>query len=554
MIARALIGLLLVLFAVQAGMAAREDSVTVDEFVHLPIGLYMVRQRDFTPDPINPPLSRMLPALAVAPSPDVVAPSFNVNHWGMGLEFMDRNFDSYQTIFVRARCVVIVMSILLGALVCRFAFALYGQAASVIALLLFVFSPSFLAHGHLVTTDVAGALGFTATVYSLWRYLDSRSVLRAAVLGLAFGVALLLKLSSLLLAAVILLCAAIDVLRAEGQPRLRLAFRLMLGLCVACVAATLVIDLGYGFEGVGRSLQEVDLRSGGAVAALDARYPWLRIPLPAPFLTGLDLAMTGRDSLRTPYYLAGTFSETGWWYYHLVAFALKTPLPILLASIFVLASLPFRRDRRRNEHCLLVAALAVFVVNGVFNPLNIGVRHVLAAEPLLLVLISPLFAAPIARFLSGPPSFAVAARAAASVLALAWLIAGTLRVSPRYLQYFNEAAGGPANGHAWLTDSNLDWGQDLIRLSRYMEEKHLPSIALAYMGTVHPWVYGIHFTPLTRDSHGPAAISASTLTGSTYAIWSEPGRHAGPSEGEYVWLRGMRPVARVGSMFIFDLP
>ncbi len=379
-------------------------------------------------------------------------------------------------------------------------------------------------------------------------------MLKAVTLGLAFAVALLLKLSCLLLVGVILLCAAIDVLRAGGQPRLRLVARLAFGLSAACITAMLVINLGYGFAGLGRSLQDVELKSGGAIAAIKAFYPWLCIPLPAPFLSGLDLAMTGRDSVRTPYYLAGTFSETGWWYYHLVAFALKTPLPILLASVFVLASVPFRRPRGRNEHCLAIAALAVFVVNGVFNPLNIGVRHVLAAEPLLLVLISPLFADPIARFLSGPARFAVTARAAASVFALAWLVTGTLRVSPRYLQYFNEAAGGPANGHVWLTDSNVDWGQDLIRLSRYMKEQHLPSVALAYMGTVHPWVYGIQFTPLTRDSHGPAVISASTLSGSTYAIWSESDRHVGPPADGYAWLRSIRPARRIGAMFLFELP
>jgi len=34
-------------------------------------------------------------------------------------------------------------------------------------------------------------------------------------------------------------------------------------------------------------------------------------------------------------------------------------------------------------------------------------------------------------------------------------------VAPHYLAYFNELAGGPANGFKELADSNLDWGQDL---------------------------------------------------------------------------------------------
>jgi hypothetical protein len=134
------------------------------------------------------------------------------------------------------------------------------------------------------------------------------------------------------------------------------------------------------------------------------------------------------------------------------------------------------------------------------------------------------------------------------------LASGTVRVAPRYLEYFNEAAGGPREGHRWLVDSNLDWGQDLIRLGRYMQAHRLSSVALAYMGTVHPWVYGIRFTPLTTESHGPAVISASTLMGAQYAIWAGGDRREAPPPQGYAWLRARRPSGRIGSMFFFELP
>jgi hypothetical protein len=41
-------------------------------------------------------------------------------------------------------------------------------------------------------------------------------------------------------------------------------------------------------------------------------------------------------------------------------------------------------------------------------------------------------------------------------------IYSTLSVFPHSLAYFNEASGGPENGHKHLLGSNLDWGQDLI--------------------------------------------------------------------------------------------
>jgi len=45
-----------------------------------------------------------------------------------------------------------------------------------------------------------------------------------------------------------------------------------------------------------------------------------------------------------------------------------------------------------------------------------------------------------------------------------------LRVSPHYLAFFNELAGGPGSGHRVLVDSNLDWGQDLKGLRNWMSD------------------------------------------------------------------------------------
>ena len=42
-------------------------------------------------------------------------------------------------------------------------------------------------------------------------------------------------------------------------------------------------------------------------------------------------------------------------------------------------------------------------------------------------------------------------------------------VAPHYLAYFNELAGGPANGFKELVDSNLDWGQDLKNLKLWLD-------------------------------------------------------------------------------------
>ena len=62
-----------------------------------------------------------------------------------------------------------------------------------------------------------------------------------------------------------------------------------------------------------------------------------------------------------------------------------------------------------------------------------------------------------------------------------------MAIWPHYLSYFNFLAGGPAGGHRHLIDSNLDWGQDLFELRRWLERNpQSEPIGLAYYGTVEP--------------------------------------------------------------------
>jgi hypothetical protein len=50
---------------------------------------------------------------------------------------------------------------------------------------------------------------------------------------------------------------------------------------------------------------------------------------------------------------------------------------------------------------------------------------------------------------------------------------------PHELSFFNALAGGPGGGRRFFVDSNLDWGQDLLRL-----KDAAPSIAPAGLGAV----------------------------------------------------------------------
>jgi hypothetical protein len=69
----------------------------------------------------------------------------------------------------------------------------------------------------------------------------------------------------------------------------------------------------------------------------------------------------------------------------------------------------------------------------------------------------------------------------AVVVLLAWNIETCVGATPDFLAYFNEAASPRAS--YYLVDSDLDWGQDVKRLSRKLEELHVQQVSLDLMTT-----------------------------------------------------------------------
>jgi len=560
---RWLAALLLTLFVLQASWASRRDSVTIDEFLHLPVGLYTLYTGDFSIDPINPPLTRMLAAVPVA----VRAPAFraraDLGGWGLGYAFMRENAADYQRLFVAARGVVIALGALLGLLVFVWANALYGWPSALTAVFLFSFSPSMLTHAHLVTLDEAGALGFVATVYAAWRFLERPTATRALLTGVALGVATLLKLSGFVLIGVVVALVLIRMAEERlRKPGLREGWRdrkptraiRWLGLMALLGLASLaVLNLGYGFQGTFAPLTSARLADGGALAALRNALPWLRLPLPLAFINGVDMVMNVGKGHDPSYFLAGELSAEGWWYYHLAAFLFKTPLPLVFTAIAALVLWAIGRDDGARSYCLYVPVLFVFAANSLFNSLDIGVRHVLAVYPLLFVAVAPLLARPIYAWTqANSAGRAPTARAAVALALLMWFFVGGLRVAPAYFEYFNELAGGPQGGYRMLIDSNLDWGQDLIRLRELMDRRGYERVNLAYFGRVDPAVYGVEFVPLEGpEQKGPTVVSASFLMGRPY-FWIRRGRMRWIKPETYAWLQKETPVARAGTMFVYE--
>jgi len=224
-------------------------------------------------------------------------------------------------------------------------------------------------------------------------------------------------------------------------------------------------------------------------------------------------------------YLLGELKVGGWWYFYLVALAVKTPIPLLLTGLPGLYLLA--RDGWRERKPWYMAAVVLFVsilaFASFFSRINIGIRHVLILYPFLALA----GAYALGRLWRTWPR---AGTMTATILIL-WQVSTLVTAYPDYLPYFNETVSNPQKV---LVDSDLDWGQDLRRLERRLSELKVPSVSLAYQGTAdlnkEPLPPFVRLPP-RQPATGWIAITALTR------------EHEAAG---YAWLGAYRPVQRVG--------
>jgi len=267
--------------------------------------------------------------------------------------------------------------------------------------------------------------------------------------------------------------------------------------------------------------------------------------LPEAWIAGQLFAL---QRLSRTSYLFGAISDQGFWSYFPIAFAIKTPLPTLLLSLAAIGQLFFRRQNNSSRWFVLVPAGLYFVL-AVASGLNIGLRHILPIYPFLFVLIGEAAAS---LWTTANPL-----KKGSLLLLTACYVFSSLAIYPHYLAFFNELAGGAKNGHRILLDSNLDWGQDLNGLKRWMTDNRVKKIFLLYFGKADPMYYGIDafYLPgswVMRDSStgevpSYLAVSANFIYGRTLFL----------TERQWAFLKSFQlgePVATIGySILVYKL-
>jgi hypothetical protein len=226
-------------------------------------------------------------------------------------------------------------------------------------------------------------------------------------------------------------------------------------------------------------------------------------------------------------------SLTGWWYFYLVALAVKTPLPLLVAGTLGLAGLLREGWRQRNPWHIAPAVLVVtmLVFASTFSRINIGIRHVLILYPFFAFGAVWVLARAWAALVRLRRPRLVAAGKIGLLALLAWQLSTLWTAYPDYLPYFNEAVAHP---EAVLVDSDLDWGQDLKRLEWRAAQLKIQHLSLAYRGTAL----------LSREPLPPFTDLPPHRPTTGWVAISELARTRNPDD--YAWTAAYQPLERVG--------
>lgn len=526
-----------------------EFNATFDEGYHVAAGLQAYQEGRFDAGAEQPPLARwalaLLPHLAGVEyrSTGPLAAQIS-DHIPLLAQTVLEQQGDYQRTLKLARIGNLIFLPFLLIYTYRWAAALFGRYSGWAACAIVTWSPNILAHAALATVDFGFAVCVLAAGYHLWRWLAApergRSLVMGLALGAAAGLAVAAKYSALLfLPAVLLGLLAARHGRVLWRPRsweigqiqmceIREAAR---SLVPAACLALFVIWGAYAFEmrplrdPARRPYDTLESLLPGSSGLKTAVY-WAIESVPLPLqdmIHGIGYVRAHAADGHSAF-LLGEVRQTGWWYYFPVVLGAKTSLPFL-ALVALAGLLAFRRGGLHGDAIGPLAAALGILLAVLPSPLNIGVRHILPMYPLLAIWASSCVAE------------AVRGRsrvwATAGVLLLCWHGAESFRAHPDYLPYFNQIARG--NEHNILGDSNLDWGQDLRRLARYVEENGIENLSLSYFGTTSPEAVGLEdsrgFGPGDRP-RGWVAVSVTNLQG----IY----------EPRPVWLDAYEPRARVG--------
>jgi hypothetical protein len=518
-----------------------------DEPEHIAAGMVLIDRGEYLYDNQHPPLARL--AAAIGPT------LAGVRIQGEPLPLGDAQgrallYDApigYERSLTLARLGMLPFLLLLVSATWLWARRWLGVGAALLAVAFLVSTPVILGHAAVVALDVPVTALTMLTLYLLLRWFESPGWGAALWLGVAAGLAMATKMSAIpFIGVAAATLIVLRVLLAYSAPVPWMLARRCAGAAGALLVAIVILLGSYGTRLVylitpDQALSPaLDFYAGHSGQLHDLVYRWAaRVPLPLGFMM-VPLNILGVEWHNEHGHLSFLLGQTaahGWWYFYPIALAVKSPLPLLLLGVAGLTLLARRGLHDADLYLLAppVCFISILVFCCCYSHINIGVRHVLIALPLLAMGAGHALSVGWRRWQVLP------ARALLALL-LAWQLAGVALAWPDYLAYFN-VLGGKHPEHI-LVDSDLDWGgQDLRRLEQVLQQRGVQQLWIGYKGTAdltREQLPAFTVLPPNRPVHGWVAITLLTLQ---------------ENRDDYAWLLQHVPVQRIGGSFeLYYLP
>lgn len=583
------------------------DSATYDESAHIPAGYSYLALKDCRLGPEHPPLIKDLSALPLIflnlefPIESKAWKENYIlsNYIHVGRIFLFESGNDADQIIFWARLPIIFLAIFFGWFLFKAVRSLYGCEVALLTLFFFATSTTIIAHSRYVTTDLGAAFGFFIGIITFYKFLEKMGTKSLILAGISLGGALLMKFSLFLLIPLYVIFGFLwvflthfDHLRGFYPFKTRFMYfikeagKMALRLFLIFFVAFLIVLIFYQYH-VWNYPQKRQVRDTEVILTTSSRF--LK-PVAKPVIWMADkpvlrsfgqyflgLLMTSRTaaSIRMnlyPFYW-GKVSNAGWKSYFPVAYLLKEQLAFHILTLFVLIitinsclkkqkNLDYYIKWFRDNFILTMSFIfiGIYWFISILSPLNIGVRHILPTFPFIYLLVA-YFSVLWLRAYPYPTLQNYKERLIKSILKylfpgmmLVWLLVEIVLAFPFYLSYYNILAGGTPWGWRYIVDSNYDWGQDLKRLKKFVEERKIDEIKLDYFGSASPYYHlGEKFKPWNSSKGKPQGWFAISAT-IRQSAWGKPVESSLKMkiEDTYSWLKPYQPVARVGtSIFIY---
>jgi hypothetical protein len=578
--------IVLTIFAAISFSLILSESVTGDEYAHIPAAYGYTVQHDFTLNPEHPPLAKLISGTGFVGShftypTDLMHQNIKTAdlQWKAGFAFLyytpGNNPDA---ILFRTRTPILLASVI-GLLFCYILLAkVSGKKVAALATFFTAFSPTVIAHGHLVTNDVLMMTTSTIAVLCFIRFLQNRTWLTGSLAALTMAIAEISKFSAFLLFFFYVLVTILYYLTHNRKSGFIKSIKYSVKvLWPVYLLVIILVYLVYSFEVFGLSHAAQDqwiINTNGEASTHMGTRVLLDInqfPPAAPmvryvngFVSSLVRVADGHGAnLFGKDYVKGTPI------YFPVVSLLKTPTPMILIWMMIFGYALSRISQvklslstyyqlllnliRKNPVPTFGALfVAIYFLSAIVSTLDIGIRHLMP----IFTWMSYLTALWIIHVLAKLKykDFLLGKFIAGILIASYGFIA--LAVFPNYLSYTTEIAGGSANSYRYYNDSNVDWGQSYKAFGKYLKQH--PEFTTIYTDTISIEAKNYYTCGSVQPSGCPRIRhldKALPPAGSYVALgemqltidWANP-------QGRYASLKHQTPIAKIGdAVYVYYL-